>query len=296
MNGIAIHADGLTRRFGDFVAVDHLQLRVRAGEIYGFLGSNGSGKSTTIRMLCGVLAPSEGSAQVLGYDVVTQMEKVKSHIGYMSQKFSLYPDLTVAENLSFYAGIYGLPHEQRAARIDEVLELAGVAEFRNRMVKTITGGWRQRLALGCALLHRPQLLFLDEPTSGADPEVRSLFWDIIRELAARGTTIMVTTHFMDEAEDCDRVGFMHAGRLIAEGTPAELQADLPGALWEMPLPEGVDPWEACRAIGAEAYVYGRQVRVLLPAGEVPAREAYTVAPTLEDAFVYRIREERARWG
>ncbi len=294
MNDIAIYTKGLTRRFDDFVAVDNLNLRVRKGEIYGFLGSNGSGKSTTIRMLCGVLEPSAGTISILGSDMATAREQIKQRIGYMSQRFSLYEELTMRENLYFYAGMYGLPRSESRTRSEEVIQIAGVEELGDRPVHTITGGWRQRLALGCAILHRPELLFLDEPTSGVDPQVRRLFWNIIRKLAAKGTTILVTTHFMDEAEHCDRVGFMHAGRLIAEGSPHELKESLPGVLWELPVPEGIAPWDASRRLGENAYVYGRNLRVLSGENEEPIEGAHEVSPTLEDVFVYRIRTEQAR--
>jgi len=220
----AIKVENLTKRFGNFVAVDAISFTVPPGIIFGFLGPNGSGKSTTIRMLCGVLSPSAGTAQVLGYDVVKETELVRQNIGYMSQRFSLYEDLTVEENLDFYAGIYSLPSDLRQQRKQELLALAGLAEKEKRLAAHLSGGWKQRLALTCALLHRPRLLILDEPTAGVDPVSRRIFWEIIRGLAQEGTTILVTTHYMDEAEDCDLIGFIFNGKLIAFDTPAALMA------------------------------------------------------------------------
>ena len=223
MNGPAVEVEDLVRRFGSFVAVDHVSLRVSAGEIFGFLGPNGAGKSTTIRILCGLLAPTSGRATVAGYDVGREPENVKQHIGYMSQKFSLYDDLTVAENLEFFSGIYGVPRDQRAARMAAALETAGLGERRGDPTRTLAGGWKQRLALGCALLHEPPIVFLDEPTSGVDPLARREFWSLIHRLAEAGRTIFVTTHYMDEAEQCDRLALMYHGKLIALDSPAALR-------------------------------------------------------------------------
>ncbi len=230
-NNDVIHTQQLTRRFGDFVAVDHISFSVRAGEVVGYLGPNGSGKTTTIRMLLGLLLPSEGSAQVLGYDVVRQSEQIRARVGYMSQKFALYHDLTVAENLTFYAGVYGI---QDRKRIDEVLELVGLRGQERQRVGQLAAGWRQRLALATAIVHQPQLLFLDEPTSGVDPAARRSFWDMIYALVERGVTALVTTHYMDEAEYCGRVGIMRDGKLLALAPPSELKARaLPGAAWDI---------------------------------------------------------------
>jgi ABC-2 type transport system ATP-binding protein len=226
-----IYVENLTRRFGDFVAVDHVSFEVNAGEIVGYLGPNGSGKTTTIRMLLGLLAPSEGSATVLGYDSFRQTEEVRARAGYMSQKFAIYDDLTVWENLQFYGGVYGITDK---ARIAETLEHVGLSEHTNHLTRELSTGWRQRLALGIALVHRPQLLFLDEPTSGVDPNARRAFWDLIYDLAAGGVTILVTTHYMDEAEYCGRVGIMRDGKLLAMDTPTNLKHDVvPGAVWEV---------------------------------------------------------------
>lgn len=213
----------LTKIFGDHVAVNSISFDVTGGEIFGFLGSNGSGKSTTIRMICGILTPSSGTGTVLGFDIYSEAEKIKQNIGYMSQKFSLYEELTVDENLNFYAGIYGLNSDQTRERKAEIIELAGLEGRENFQAKMLSGGWKQRLALGCALIHRPKLLFLDEPTAGVDPVARRIFWEIIKYLAKSGITVFVTTHYMDEAELCDTIGFIHNGRLTAYGTPEQLK-------------------------------------------------------------------------
>src|SRR3972149_2213308 len=224
-DGCAVVTRQLTRRFGKRVAVDHLDLRVRAGELYGFLGPNGAGKSTTLRMLCGILEPSEGGGTVLDIDLVSEPERIKSVIGYMSQKFSLYDDLTVDENLTFYARVYEVPRAQRAARIAQMVRMADLTEREGQLAGTLSGGYRQRLALACALVHSPRLIFLDEPTAGVDPVSRRNFWGLIRRLADQGTTILVTTHYMDEAELCDTLGFIYEGKLIAQGAPAVIKSD-----------------------------------------------------------------------
>lgn len=218
----AIEVNGLVKKFGDFTAVDNISFQVPKGKIFGFLGPNGSGKSTTIRMLCGVLTPTEGNAAVLGYDIVKEAEKIKQNIGYMSQKFSLYEDLTVSENLDFYAGIYGLDKKQRDERKKGIISMAGLEGRENNLTKNLSGGWKQRLALGCALIHKPKLLILDEPTAGVDPVSRRIFWEMIYGLAKQGITILVTTHYMDEASSCDLLSFIFNGKLMALGTPEEL--------------------------------------------------------------------------
>lgn len=218
----AIEVRELTKVFDSHVAVNKVSFRVNTGEIFGFLGPNGSGKSTTIRMVCGILTPTSGQGTVLGYDICSEAEKIKQNIGYMSQKFSLYEELTVKENLQFYAGIYGLDAVETTARMRDVIELANLEGREHFQAGTLSGGWKQRLALGCALLHRPPLLILDEPTAGVDPVSRRIFWEIIRYLSRNGTTVFVTTHYMDEAELCDTIGFINGGILAAFGTPAEL--------------------------------------------------------------------------
>ena len=225
----AVATRGLTRRFGALTAVDALTLRIERGEVFGLLGPNGSGKTTTIRMLCGLLEPSAGSALVAGIDVSVAPELIKQRIGYMSQQFGLYEDLTVSENLTFYAGVYGLVNATRRARVADVVAFIGIGDRLGQLAGELSGGWKQRLALGCALMHRPAVLFLDEPTAGVDPAARRTFWRTIKELAEQGTTVIVTTHYMDEAERCGRLAMMSGGHLIALGTPAEVAAQVGGA-------------------------------------------------------------------
>ena len=224
--GPAVQIINLTKRFGDFVAVDDVSIEVRQGEIFGFLGPNGAGKSTTIRILCGLMAPTSGKATVAGFDVATQSEEIKKRIGYMSQKFSLYDDLSVEENIEFFGGVYGVTPQKLAEREEYVLKMAGLEDQRKMMTRQLAGGWKQRLALGCAILHEPPILFLDEPTSGVDPIARRSFWELIYQLSEAGNTIFVTTHYMDEAEYCHRIALMYGGRVIALGSPTELKASL----------------------------------------------------------------------
>jgi ABC-2 type transport system ATP-binding protein len=218
----AVNVSDLEKRFGRFSAVDRVSFSVKTGEILGFLGPNGAGKSTTIRMLCGIISPSGGSGRVAGYDIFTQSEEIKQTIGYMSQKFSLYLDMTPFENIRFYLGIYDVPRRFWKARAEEILEITRLNHVRDRLTRELPPGWRQRLALGCALLHRPKLLFLDEPTSGVDPITRRHFWEFIKQLTAEGVTVFVTTHYMDEARHCDRVVMINEGRIVASGSPPEI--------------------------------------------------------------------------
>ena len=222
----SISVVNLEKKFGKFTAVDKISFSVRKGEIFGFLGSNGSGKSTTIRMLCGIITPTSGSGTVAGYDIITEAEEVKQSIGYMSQKFSLYEDLTPYENLRFYLGIYNVPEKQWSERIDWVLNMANLQKVHDRKTRELPQGWRQRLALGCSLLHKPGILFLDEPTSGVDPVTRGHFWNFIKQLAANGMTVFVTTHYMDEARFCERIVMINEGRIVASGTPGEIIAGI----------------------------------------------------------------------
>ena len=223
-NTFAVTLKDLSKRFGDFIAVDRVSLDVKRGESFGFLGPNGAGKSTTIRMLCGILEPSGGSGTVAGFDIIKESEEIKKNIGYMSQRFSLYEDLTVEENIDFYSGIYRIPTGKKKERKKWVIGMAGLEEHRKSRTADLAGGWKQRLALGCAILHEPPIIFLDEPTSGVDPISRRKFWDLIYHLAGRGVTVFVTTHYMDEAEYCDRLGLIYRGELIALGTPEELKS------------------------------------------------------------------------
>lgn len=228
--GAAIQTEGLGKHYGSVAAVDGVSLRVGRGEIYAFLGLNGAGKTTTIRMLLGLLHPSEGTAHVLGFNVATQPELVRANTGYMSQKFALYYELSARENLAFYAGVYGVRDRRR---VDELLDELGLKAVQDQRVQNLSAGWRQRLALATAIIHRPGLLFLDEPTSGVDPVARRAFWDLIYELSAQGITVMVSTHYMDEAEYCTQIGIMRAGRLLALAEPGELKRQLPGRVWEI---------------------------------------------------------------
>jgi ABC-2 type transport system ATP-binding protein len=221
----SISVTNLEKKFGDFIAVNKISFSVKKGEIFGFLGANGSGKSTTIRMLCGIITPTSGSGFVAGHDIMTEPEEIKHSIGYMSQKFSLYEDLTPFENLRFYLGIYSVPEDQWTERIDWVLNMARLQEVRNRPTHDLPQGWRQRLALGCSLLHKPEILFLDEPTSGVDPITRQHFWNFIKQLASEKITIFVTTHYMDEARFCERIVMINQGLIVASGTPEEIIAD-----------------------------------------------------------------------
>jgi ABC-2 type transport system ATP-binding protein len=222
----AVQVIDLEKRFGRFVAVDKISFSVRRGEIFGFLGPNGAGKSTTIRMLCGIITPTSGNGHVAGYDIFREAEKIKQSIGYMSQKFSLYEDMTPFENVRFYLGIYTVPSEQWEERIEWVLEMTRLQDVRHRLTRELPPGWRQRLALGCALLHQPKILFLDEPTSGVDPITRRHFWEFIGLLAQQGVTVFVTTHYMDEARNCQRVVMINEGKIVASGSPSEITREV----------------------------------------------------------------------
>jgi ABC-2 type transport system ATP-binding protein len=300
--GPAVRAQDLTRVFGTFVAVDHLTFEIPRGAVWGFLGPNGAGKSTTIRMLCGILSPTSGRAEVLGYDVTRDSERIKERIGYMSQRFSLYNDLTVEENLAFYAGVYGLSREERRDRAAEWIGLAGLRGRERTLAGALSGGWKQRLAFGCAVLHRPQMVFLDEPTSGVDPVSRREFWDLIGEFAESGVTVMVTTHYMDEAEHCDTLAFIFGGRIIAMGTPEEIKRrEMSGELLEIVTPQYAEALEvlSARSEVRDAALFGRAIHVIVPDSQaaVPLlRKALAdrgvtvdsiapVPPSLEDAFV-----------
>jgi len=310
-NGFSVEAHDLVKRFGTFVAVDHVSLAVRRGEIFGFLGPNGAGKSTTIRILCGLLTPSEGTARVGGFDVATESESIKRSIGYMSQKFSLYDDLEVGENIDFFSGIYGVPDERRAERRDYVLRMAGLEERRHTMTRLLAGGWKQRLALGCAILHEPPILFLDEPTSGVDPIARRDFWELIYQLSEAGHTIFVSTHYMDEAEYCHRVALMYAGKIVALGSPAELKKSLTGhhllaletsdVLGTMKALEGFDGVRDAAVFGGGLHVTvddtaaaGPKIRERLASLSIEVRLLESIEPSMEDVFVAMIEQEERR--
>ncbi|MBN2116354.1 MAG: ABC transporter ATP-binding protein [Anaerolineales bacterium] len=298
MSEAVIRVENLTRRFGDFVAVDHVNFEVQAGEVVGYLGPNGSGKTTTIRMLLGLLEPSDGKATVLGFDAFRQSEEVRARAGYMSQKFAIYNDLTVLENLIFYGGVYGITDRVRIAR---TLELVGLTGHESTLTRSLSAGWRQRLALGIALVHEPKLLFLDEPTSGVDPTARRAFWDLIYELAEGGVTILVTTHYMDEAEYCERVGIMRAGKLLALDRPSNLKRDIiPGDVWEVfaePLQEGLAVLPEVEGV-LRVGLAGDHLRTITERGkkkedllgalqsrDVRVKDIVIGEPTLEDVFI-----------
>ena len=292
----------LVKRFGEFVAVDHISLDTRKGEIFGFLGPNGAGKSTTIRMLCGLLTPTSGTAIVAGFDVAKEPEKVRQNIGYMSQKFSLYNDLRVIENLRLFAGLYSVPAKLVKERIEWALEMANLKGQESLITGTLPGGWKQRLALGCAVLHRPPVIFLDEPTSGVDPISRRQFWELIHQMAHDGVTVFVTTHYMEEAEYCNRLAMIYRGKMVALGTPTELkQKFMKGELLFVegePLGRAVDVLQ--RAPGVlDAAVFGNALHLVVPKAEaaIPSVRSYLetsgvtvgkiekIRPTLEDVFV-----------
>ena len=309
---LAVEIVNLVKRFGDFVAVDKVSLEVSKGEIFGFLGPNGAGKSTTIRVLCGLLAPTSGRAVVNGFDVATHPEEVRQTIGYMSQKFSLYDDLLVEENIEFFGGVYGVPDKKLAERREFVLKMAGLEDRRRSKTAQLPGGLKQRLALGCAILHEPPILFLDEPTSGVDPIARRGFWDLIYDLSAAGHTIFVTTHYMDEAEYCHRIALMYAGAVIALGSPDELKRSLGvGHLWHLETSDLIGSMTALEGRPGiqDVAVFGsglhvkvddddaaqRDIRATLERAGIAIRSLAPIAPSMEDVFVSLIeREERAK--
>lgn len=308
---IAVRVKDLERRFGSFIAVNRVSFEVKKGEIFGFLGPNGAGKSTTIRMLCGILAPSGGTGSVVGLDIRSQQEQIKARIGYMSQKFSLYEDLTVEENIDFYSGIYCISAEKKRERKAWVLEMAGLHDHRHTRTGILSGGWKQRLSLGCAILHEPPAIFLDEPTSGVDPISRRQFWDLIYDLAGKGVTIFVTTHYMDEAEYCDRIALIYRGEMIALGTPATLktetmQEDVMEVLCDRPQ-DAMGYIEHLPGINGVA-LFGRGLHVVV-ADVVQAMQVITAAlrdhhcaferigkivPSMEDVFVSLIEAQDRR--
>ena len=302
----AVVVDNLVKRFGDFIAVDHISFSVPRGEIFGFLGPNGAGKSTTIRMLCGILLPTSGHGSVAGFDILTESERIKTRIGYMSQKFSLYEDLTVEENIDFYGDIYGVPEARLAERRAWILEMANLTARSRSLTGELATGWKQRLALGCAMVHEPEVLFLDEPTAGVDPISRRNFWELIFTAAGQGVTVFVTTHYMDEAEHCDRLGMIYGGKLIALGSPGELKSRYAaGTLLEV---EAVPLMTALEALQSEpaakdAAIFGVNLHVVAdnPAAADPIRAALEragiqvhriepIIPSLEDVFVGLIEQ------
>ena len=306
-----IEVQELTKRFGDFTAVDHVTFYVNRGEVYGWLGPNGAGKTTTIRMLLGLLTPTKGRASVLGYDPAAETKAMQAHVGYMSQHFTLYNDLTARENIRFYGRAYGLSRRKLRQRQKAILEMAGLTGREDTLTANLSGGWKQRLALGCAIVHEPAVVFLDEPTAGVDPISRREFWELIYAMADQGVTVLVTTHYMDEAELCQRVGFLNRGRLIALDTPEQLKATkMRGQVLEINTDT---PDRAVRVLKAaqemsdlpldEVALYGAQIHAVVPDAEQykqPVRETLTqagvavravewIAPTLEDVFISAVR-------
>ncbi|MGQ9610619.1 MAG: ATP-binding cassette domain-containing protein [bacterium] len=304
---IAIDVLNLKKQFGNFIAVDSISFHVRRGEIFGFLGPNGAGKSTTIKMLCGILRPTSGSGIVSGFDITGESEKIKKTIGYMSQKFSLYEDMTVVENIDFFGGIYGLRKQELNERKEYILNLAGLQDRGKSLVAELSSGWKQRLALGCAIIHKPQIIFLDEPTSGVDPISRRNFWDLIYQVASQGATILVTTHYMDEAEHCDRICLIYDGKIIALDTPNKLKSTFKGKLLEVvcdPLMDGLDILSKSNFVkditlfGASLHmtVYDDEYAIPLIESELKVKnikiqKIERIAPALEDVFVSLIESK-----
>jgi len=306
-----IVVDNLTKRFGDFTAVDHVSFKMKRGEVFGWLGPNGAGKTTTIRMLLGLLKHTEGTCRVLGYDPSTEAKAMQAHVGYMSQLFTLYNNLTARENIRFYGRAYGLSREKLKTRQAEIIEMAGLVGRENELTRNLSGGWKQRLALGCAIVHEPKVIFLDEPTAGVDPISRRDFWGLIYAMAKKGVTILVTTHYMDEAELCQRVGFISKGRLVALDTPDQLKvSQMRGQVLEINTP---DPDRAVRVLRAayssggldcdEVALYGAQIHIVVPDAEASKQLIVDllesegarvdgiawIAPTLEDVFISSVR-------
>jgi ABC-2 type transport system ATP-binding protein len=310
MTDAIIHASHLSRSFGDLVAVRDVSFDVQPGEIFGILGPNGAGKSTTIRMLCGILDPSGGNGTVVGFDLRREPERIKQHIGYMTQRFSLYEDLTVVENVRFYAGLYGVPRRARRARIEEALVQAGLADRRNQIAGTLSGGWKQRVALASATIHKPPLLFLDEPTAGVDPVSRREFWERIYDIAQAGTTAVMTTHYMDEAERCHRLAFIFGGELLDIGTPDEIVARRRLRIAELVVDRADEASALLRARPEleEVSHFGHRVRVattrdvdpmalvheVLDAAGIAMTSAREIRPDVEDAFVAMVRADKER--
>ncbi len=299
-NGIAVKVENLSRVFGDFTAVDRISLDVKKGEIFGFLGPNGAGKSTTIRMLTGLLMPTAGNGTVGGFDIIAQSEAIKKNIGYMSQKFSLYDDLTVEQNINFFSGIYTVPQSKKKERKEWALRMAGLSDRRGALTRTLPGGFKQRLALGCAILHEPPILFLDEPTSGVDPVSRRNFWKLIYEMSHAGTTVFVTTHYMDEADYCDRLALIYRGKIIAEGTPSELRREyMVRDVLEIEVDKIVEAMDVLYKNRIESAIFGSllhatvenaeaavpEIRKVLAGSGIVVNRIEKIVPSLEDVFV-----------
>jgi len=310
-NNIAVKVENLAKKFGSFTAVNQLNFEVKQGEIFGFLGPNGAGKSTTIRMLCGIYSPTSGGGSVGGYDIVKEQNKIKEHIGYMSQKFSLYDDLTVEENIDFYSRIYNIPAIERGKRKEETIRLAGIEGFRKNLTGTISGGWKQRLALGCAIIHQPKIIFLDEPTSGVDPITRNNFWKIIKGMAEEGRTVFVTTHYMEEASNCNRLVMIYHGTMIAMGSPEEMKTKImENAILEVSIPQAqawlekiaqLESVKECSLFGANIHAVviqaekaDREITGLLEQSKVSGYSVKKIKASLEDVFISLIENYDAQ--
>lgn len=301
----SVSVQGLEKKFGSFTAVNRINFSVSGGEIFGFLGPNGAGKSTTIRMLCGIISPTSGSGAVGGFDIIKEQDKIKENIGYMSQKFSLYDDLTVEENINFYSGIYRVPKAQKEERKESTIALANLEAFRSKLTRTLSGGWKQRLALGCAIIHKPRIIFLDEPTSGVDPITRNNFWGIIKDMAKSGVTVFVTTHYMDEAENCNRMALIYKGNMIAMGTPEEMKTkNMKNDIVNIQLAnseEWMDKIKGAKGVidvalfGASLHAVVEDAKTAVPAikklftdAGVKESRVEKIKPSLEDVFVSAI--------
>jgi len=306
-DNIAVSVQSLEKKFGQFTAVNRINFDVERGEIFGFLGPNGAGKSTTIRMLCGIISPTSGSGTVGGFDIIKNQHKIKENIGYMSQKFSLYNDLTVEENINFYSGIYKIPQKEKKSRLDETLRTAGLEGMGSRLTSTLAGGWKQRLALGCALLHKPKIIFLDEPTSGVDPLTRLNFWNVIKDLARQGVTVFITTHYMDEAEHCSRMVLIYKGTIISQGSPQEMKTKvMKNEVLEIALDHSQDWLERVSKIEGvkDAALFGATIHAVVydSVKAIPTMNEFLISqnagefsvqkilPSLEDVFVNSIEE------
>jgi ABC-2 type transport system ATP-binding protein len=309
MNEFAIWTKNLTKKFGDFVSVDNVSIQVEKGEIYGFIGANGAGKTTTIRMLCGILDPTSGEGKVAGFDIFTEQEKIKENIGYMSQKFSLYNDLTVEENINFYCGAYKLSNQERKIAKERAYKISELKNLKDTLTRDLPVGWKQRLALGCALLHNPQIVFLDEPTAGVDPISRRKFWDLIYELSSEGITVFVTTHFLDEAEHCTKIGLINNGKIVAQDTPSRLKNYFDLEIYEILSSDNIKLYELIdrEQIGRNVSIYGNSIHLIIRKDETVENEVFNLAkkngieihsmskihPTLEDVFINLIEEKQA---
>ena len=305
----SVIVDGLTRKFGDFTAVDHISFEIPKGEIFGLLGPNGAGKTTTIRMLCGILKPTSGQASIMGFDTGRQVDKVKNVIGYMSQKFSLYNDLTVQENLNFYANMYNLSGKEANLRILELIDLVGLNSLTRYKTHELSGAWRQKLALACSIVHQPPMLFLDEPTAGVDPISRREFWELIYSLAGTGVTVLATTHYMDEAEFCNLIGMMYSSRMIAMNNPDTLRNEISGVLYdidcqdpilaknlltELSLVKRVTTHGVILHVNLSADKDINEVKGMLKENNIRVKHIEKIIPSLEDIFVHLVEREKIR--